>query len=86
MSTADKSSQIPTNVSPLRFMVAESAWTLHCRHAMAKKEIAIRGEACKLLEPPHLLDWSRLAILVHQGSDPTLPYQALVIRESARLF
>src|SRR3989442_13972997 len=28
----------------------------------------------------------RLAILVHQGSDPTLPYQALVIRESAMLF
>ena len=27
-----------------------------------------------------------LAILVHQGSDPTLPYQALVIRESAMLF
>jgi hypothetical protein len=28
----------------------------------------------------------RLAILVHQGSDPTPPYQALVIRESAMLF
>src|SRR6266571_7537295 len=28
----------------------------------------------------------RLAILVHQGSDPTLPYPALVIRESAMLF
>jgi hypothetical protein len=27
-----------------------------------------------------------LAILVYQGSDPTVPYQALVIRESARLF
>jgi hypothetical protein len=27
-----------------------------------------------------------LARLVHQGSDPTLPYQALVIRESAMLF
>jgi hypothetical protein len=26
-----------------------------------------------------------LARLVHQGSDPTLPYQALVIRESAKL-
>jgi len=26
-----------------------------------------------------------LAILVYQGSDPTVPYQALVIRESARL-
>jgi hypothetical protein len=24
-------------------------------------------------------------MLVHQGSDPTLPYQALVIRESATL-
>src|SRR5260370_28907092 len=28
----------------------------------------------------------RFAILVNQGSDPTVPYQALVIRESARLF
>ena len=28
----------------------------------------------------------RLAILVHQGSDPTLPYQTLVIRESAMLY
>src|SRR5260370_16905712 len=28
----------------------------------------------------------RLAILVHQGNDPTLPYQALVIRKSAMLF
>jgi hypothetical protein len=28
----------------------------------------------------------RLAILVDQGSYPTVPYQALVIRESARLF
>jgi len=27
-----------------------------------------------------------LAILVHQRKDPTLPYQALVSRESARLF
>jgi hypothetical protein len=27
----------------------------------------------------------RLAILVNQGSDPTVPYQALVIRESAML-
>jgi hypothetical protein len=28
----------------------------------------------------------RVAILVNQGSDPTVPYQALVIRESAMLF
>jgi hypothetical protein len=28
---------------------------------------------------------SHLAILVHQGSDPTPPYQALVIRQSATL-
>jgi hypothetical protein len=28
----------------------------------------------------------RIAILVYQGSDPTVPYQALVIRESAMLF
>jgi hypothetical protein len=28
----------------------------------------------------------RLAILVNQGSDPTVPYQALAIRESAMLF
>ncbi len=26
-----------------------------------------------------------IAMLVHQGSDPTSPYQALVIRESAKL-
>jgi hypothetical protein len=30
-------------------------------------------------------DDHRLAMLVHQGNDPTLPYQALVIRESATL-
>jgi hypothetical protein len=36
----------------------------------------------------HPPSWSghRLAILVHKGSDPTLPYQALVTRESASLF
>jgi len=28
----------------------------------------------------------RFAVLVNQGSDPTVPYQALVIRESAMLF
>jgi hypothetical protein len=27
-----------------------------------------------------------IALLVYQGSDPTVPYQALAIRESARLF
>src|SRR5438477_2518512 len=27
-----------------------------------------------------------VALLVNQGSDPTVPYQALVIRESAMLF
>jgi len=27
-----------------------------------------------------------IAILVNQGDDPTVPYQALVIRESAKLF
>jgi len=27
-----------------------------------------------------------IAILVNQGSDPKVPYQALVIRESAMLF
>jgi len=37
-------------------------------------------------EPPLPLLRSRLAKLVHQGSDPTLPYQALLTRESARLF
>ena len=35
--------------------------------------------------PLSLVD-HRLAILVNQGSDPTVPYQALVIRESAMLF
>ena len=39
-------------------------------------------------KPASLSRWGNhlLARLVHQGSDPTLPYQALVIRESARLF
>ena len=37
-------------------------------------------------EPPLSPGGSRLAILVYQGSDPTVPYQALVIRESAMLF
>jgi hypothetical protein len=34
----------------------------------------------------HLARWldHRLALLVHQGSDPTPPFQALVIRESAK--
>ena len=27
----------------------------------------------------------RLAILVHQGEDPKLPYQALMVRQSAKL-
>ena len=31
-------------------------------------------------------DGHGIAILVHQGSDPTLPYQALVTRKSAKLF
>jgi hypothetical protein len=51
------------------------------------------GFFCKhqgqLLEPTTSLSrWGNhlLARLVHQGSDPTLPYQALVIRESAMLF
>jgi hypothetical protein len=35
-------------------------------------------------QPPRWYD-HRLAILVYQGSDPTVPYQALVIRESAML-
>lgn len=28
----------------------------------------------------------RIAMLVHQGSDPTSPYPALVIRESAKFY
>jgi hypothetical protein len=50
--------------------------------------------SCESLRVPHsrsracLSRWfdHRFAILVNQGSDPTVPYQALVIRESARLF
>jgi hypothetical protein len=34
---------------------------------------------------PVINSGSHLAILVHQGSDPTPPYQALVIRQSATL-
>src|ERR1700722_18000822 len=37
------------------------------------------GHLCPVLR-------SRLAILVYQGSDPTPPYQALVIGQSAMLF
>jgi hypothetical protein len=35
--------------------------------------------------PPLSCQGSRLAILVYQGSDPTQPYQTLVIRQSATL-
>ncbi len=38
-----------------------------------------KGHLCRALR-------SHYAILVDQGSDPTLPYQALVIRQSATLF
>ena len=45
-----------------------------------------QGELLERTGQPLLLDDHLLARLVHQGSDPTLPYQALVIRESAKLF
>jgi hypothetical protein len=35
--------------------------------------------------PPLSWSGSRLAILIYQGSDPTLPYPTLVIRQSATL-
>src|SRR5262249_24386910 len=44
--------------------------------------VAVAASGARL---PRLVD-HRLAILVNQGSDPTVPYQALVIRESAKLF
>jgi len=58
-------------------------------YATARKRLAIRNRRV-----PHsssracLSRWidHRFAILVDNGSDPTVPYQALVIRESARLF
>jgi hypothetical protein len=44
------------------------------------------GVAVGALEPASLVGESHLlARLVHQGSEPTLPYQALVTRESAKL-
>jgi hypothetical protein len=36
-------------------------------------------------EPPLPVLGSRIAILIHQGSDPTQPYPTLVIRQSATL-
>jgi hypothetical protein len=46
-----------------------------------------QGIAVGAREPASLVGGNHLlARLVHQGSDPTLPYQALVIRESAKLF
>src|SRR5260370_38564883 len=45
------------------------------------------GGAVRAHGPASLVERDHfVAELVHQGSDPTLPYQALVIRESARLF
>ena len=46
------------------------------------------GEYRAQCHEPASLAWliTGLAILVNQGSDPTVPYQALVIRESAMLF
>src|SRR5882724_13032345 len=66
--------------------VTRSALTLHRRHETARKRS--RSEVSDAGVQSHLSRFSRsrLAILVHQGSDPTLPYQTLVTRESARLF
>jgi hypothetical protein len=44
-----------------------------------------RGQLLELTTSLSRWNDHRLARLVHQGSDPTLPYQALVIRESAML-
>jgi hypothetical protein len=44
------------------------------------------GIAIEIDEPPLSFCGQRLAKLVHQGRNPTLPYQALLTRESARLF
>jgi hypothetical protein len=54
----------------------------------AQRAVIIASTRGQLSEPtsqPLSLGNHLLARLVHQGSDPTLPYQALVIRESARL-
>jgi hypothetical protein len=54
------------------------------RQRLKKKSLGVpyqRSRACLSRLVDH-----RLAILVNQGSDPTVPYQALVIRESAMLF
>src|SRR5579859_6182070 len=44
------------------------------------------GTADRYTGLPLSWDDRRLAILVDQGSNPMVPYQALAIRESARLF
>src|SRR5712692_9400462 len=45
----------------------------------------VREYRWRLHESASLAGDHRFAMLVNQGSDPTLPYQALVIRESANL-
>jgi hypothetical protein len=45
-----------------------------------------QGQLLERTRQPLSLGDHLLARLVHQGSDPTLPYQALVIRESAMLW
>jgi hypothetical protein len=49
--------------------------------------LRVEESRMQLHEPASLVGIGhRLAILVNQGSDPTVPYQALVTRESAMLF
>jgi hypothetical protein len=43
------------------------------------KSLGASGNLCRGLD-------HRLAILVHQGEDPKLPYQALMVRQSAKLY
>ncbi len=56
--------------------------TVQQRLQWTSKESAVR---CFTSLPLSCCD-HLIAILVNQGSDPKVPYQALVIRESAMLF
>jgi hypothetical protein len=58
-------------------------------YATVRERLIVRSQESAILyctSPPLSLWDHRFARLVNQGSDPTVPYQALVIRESAMLF
>jgi hypothetical protein len=66
----------------------EVSQTLRTVYATIQKRLHKRAGECliQLHEPSSRWYDHLLAILVYQGSYPMVPYQALVIRESAMLF